>query len=165
MRAEERVHYACDQMFDNAQISMTIKGVSCASPRVTSAKIGEKKSALILETHTYTHCQTNTPTRLPVYPLTRSLLTLNLKFTARHSYIRRRQQRNREPKRDTEREREVAAANAFAYLVWCLGLGLNALGPVHWRLVRCCKPEFLLNDICISSIYFYLSGRISRLVL
>lgn len=59
--------------------------------------------------------------------------------------------------RDTEREREVATANAFAYLVWCLGLGLNALGPVHWRLVRCCKPEFLSNDICISSTYLFLS--------
>lgn len=68
MRAEERVHYACDQMFDKAQISMTIKGASCASPRVTSAKIGEKKNALILETHTHTYCQDNTLTRLPAYP-------------------------------------------------------------------------------------------------
>lgn len=69
VRAEERVHYACDQMFDNAQISMTIKGVSCASPRVTSAKIGEKKSALILETHTHIH--TVKPIHLPAYPFTR----------------------------------------------------------------------------------------------
>lgn len=105
MRAEERVHYACDQMFDNAQISMTIKGVSCASPRVTSAKIGEKKSALILETHTHIHTQTNTPTRLPVYPLTRSLLTLNLKFyskTQLHKAQTATQQRAKERHRKRE---------------------------------------------------------------
>lgn len=96
-------------------------------------------------------------TRLPAYPFTRSLLTLNLKFTARHSYISRRQTR---PRLDRERARGRGEL-AFAYLAGSRsvsGLGLNALGPVHWRLVRCCKPEFLsaTNQHTIS-IYLFLS--------
>lgn len=100
VRAEERVHYACDQMFDNAQISMTIKGVSCASPRVTSAKIGEKKSALILETHTHIH--TVKPTLLPAYPFAVNLELKIYSKTQLHKAQTATQQRANERHRERE---------------------------------------------------------------
>lgn len=89
-----------------------------------------------------------------VYPLTRSPVNLELNTrSAVASYIKRRQRRAAERERGRQRE---TTAHLHISPSRRDALGLNALGPVHRRLVRCCKPEFELFKLC--DIYRCLVG-------
>lgn len=142
--------------FDKAQISMTIKWVSaasCASPRVTCVKNGEQKNALILDTDKL--CQANPHTRIPAYPFTRSLLTLNLKFTARHSYISRRQTR---PRLESGRGRELKmhlhiSSGRRASVCVCVWVGSECIRPGSLAFSQVLQTGISIADKPAHDIY------------
>lgn len=134
--------------FDKALISMTIKWVSaasCASPRVTCAKNGEQKNALILDIDIPAYPFT----RLPVYPL-----AVNLELKIYSETQLHKSQTDQTKARAWESERERGACICISrWVSVCVWVGSECIRPGSLAFSQVLQTGISIGDKPAHDIY------------